>query len=567
MAGVVTLDVRAVAVAPGQDAVVTVRIRNVSRVVDAFWIDVLGDPAAWTTVALSEVRLFPDTDGTVPVSFHPPADAVPVAGAHAFAIRIRSSEDPHWVVIEEGTVQVLPVTNLTVAIRPRTSSGRGKGKHEVTVDNDGNTTVWVEVVGDDPDDILDFRSEPSNVELPPRTAAVVDFRARMVRRPPPGTGRIPFVVSVLADGKPAATADAGFTPRKFPWRPIVAAALVLVALIVALVVFTRDDDVVSIADQVETTQAGDTTTVPGETTTTGGEETTTIDEQGGAAAGRLDEPQIVFASERDGDFDLLLANADGSDAVALTRNDEFDGDPTFSSDGRRVVYVRGDIDGNTDLFLLDLEACNPDDLDTCEPERLTDTDEPESAPDFAPDGDTIVFSRDVAFDPDEPDGPTNHDLFLLDLDDGDEERLTDRDGDDARPQFSPDGSRIAFEQTIGGGVEVAVFDLDAGGFGPLANITTDQNPLWVDDETLVFTRAAGAETFEVVLHDLEVGAGGEQVLFDEIELELGAVSRDGSRLVYTSGTDLFVSDLDGDNDEQLTDDGDNRDGDLFEPDD
>ena len=239
-------------------------------------VDVLGQPGAWAQVNPPETRLFPDTEGAIEIKFRQPENAPPVAGSHPFAVRIRSREDPNWVAVEEGTVEIGAKLEVAIELRPRTSSGRSSGKHQVIVDNLGNAPVWVQVVGDDPDDLFRFVVDPPDVSLQPRTAAVVDLRAKLVGRPPSGTNRVPFVISVLADGRPAATAEGGFSPRKFPWKPIALAVLALAGIAVAIALLTKTDVVSQATEGEETTLAVTTTTAPAETTTTaGGEETTT----------------------------------------------------------------------------------------------------------------------------------------------------------------------------------------------------------------------------------------------------------------------------------------------------
>ncbi|MGH9118650.1 MAG: hypothetical protein ACRD0A_12485 [Acidimicrobiales bacterium] len=567
MPGAVTLDNRTIVLPAGQDATLLVRIRNLGQVVDGFMVDVLGQPGAWAQVNPPETRLFPDTEGAVEIKFRQPENAPPVAGAHPFAVRIRSREDPNWVAVEEGTVEIGATVDVAVELRPKTSSGRSSGKHQVIVDNLGNTPVWVQVVGDDPDDLFRFTVDPPDVALQPRTAAIVDLRARLVRRPPSGTNRVPFVVSVLADGRPAATADGGFSPRKFPWKPLLLAAVALAGLAVAVVLLTRTDVVSQATQGEETTLAVTTTSAPIETTTTaGGGETTTTEAAnsgGGALGERLDEPQVLFASDRDGDFDLFMANLDGSDAVAVTENDEFDGDAAFSPDGTQAVFVSSR-EGNNDLFLLDIEDCDTADPDSCEPERLTATDEEERFPDFSPDGETLVFSRNTAADGDAP----NFDLFLLDVDSGDEAPLTTQPGDESRPQFSPDGSQVVFDGVFRGALGVAVVDLAGGAVTPvsLGRSVGSRSAHWVDDDTLVYVRPAGAEAGELVEVDI-LSPDPERPLFDEPELELTAISEDGDRIVYRSEDDLFFADRDGGDAQRITsDEGFNFEADLFEPD-
>lgn len=59
-----------------------------------------------------------------------------------------------------------------------------------------------------------------------------------------------------------------------------------------------------------------------------------------APAWSPDGTQIAFHSNRNGDFDIFLMNADGSDQVAVTADARSDGYPVFSPDGTRLAITR-----------------------------------------------------------------------------------------------------------------------------------------------------------------------------------------------------------------------------------
>ena len=59
---------------------------------------------------------------------------------------------------------------------------------------------------------------------------------------------------------------------------------------------------------------------------------------GGNGGGSLDG-KIAFMSDRDGDLEVFVMNADGTGVSQLTDNDVNDGWPVWSPDGRRVVHV------------------------------------------------------------------------------------------------------------------------------------------------------------------------------------------------------------------------------------
>jgi Tol biopolymer transport system component len=73
-----------------------------------------------------------------------------------------------------------------------------------------------------------------------------------------------------------------------------------------------------------------------------------------------DGRRIVFSSNyknpRSRNFELYLVNLDGSGLQQVTSHEEFDGFPMFSPDGKRIVWAsnRGSSKpGETNLFIAD----------------------------------------------------------------------------------------------------------------------------------------------------------------------------------------------------------------------
>ena len=95
------------------------------------------------------------------------------------------------------------------------------------------------------------------------------------------------------------------------------------------------------------------------------------------AAGR-----IVFQSERDGDAEIYIVNADGTGLTRLTNNPAFDGMPCFRWDGRRIVFT-SDRDGNPEIYSM---KANGTDVT-----RLTDHPSADFSPYYSSDGRYIIF--------------------------------------------------------------------------------------------------------------------------------------------------------------------------------
>lgn len=100
--------------------------------------------------------------------------------------------------------------------------------------------------------------------------------------------------------------------------------------------------------------------------------------------------------------------------------------------GDRLVFV-GDGAGGHDLYLLNLA--------TLRVERVAETPEYEADPSFSPDGRSIVYTASL------PGDRADH-VFLRSLESGKVRQLTSEDANDTSPCVSPDGELIVFERGL-----------------------------------------------------------------------------------------------------------------------
>jgi Tol biopolymer transport system component len=159
---------------------------------------------------------------------------------------------------------------------------------------------------------------------------------------------------------------------------------------------------------------------------------------------------IVFTSTRDGDLELYKMRLDGSELTRLTNERGYDGGAFFSADGRRIVYRAsrpatpaevGDYEallarrlvrpGKLELWIMDADGSNA--------HQVTSFGAASFAPFFHPDGRRIIFSSNLA----DPRG-RNFDLYLVNDDGTGLERVTTEETFDGFPMFSPDGKKLVF---------------------------------------------------------------------------------------------------------------------------
>ncbi|HYU38275.1 MAG TPA: tetratricopeptide repeat protein, partial [Acidimicrobiia bacterium] len=70
-----------------------------------------------------------------------------------------------------------------------------------------------------------------------------------------------------------------------------------------------------------------------------------------------DGTKIAFASDRDGDVEIYVMNADGTGLVRLTFNPGEDGEPSWSPDGRRIAFHRRVL-GHAQVFVMNADGSN-----------------------------------------------------------------------------------------------------------------------------------------------------------------------------------------------------------------
>lgn len=207
-----------------------------------------------------------------------------------------------------------------------------------------------------------------------------------------------------------------------------------------------------------------------------------------------DGRQLLFYSDRDGNKEIYRMDADGSHPVNLTRHPAYDYLPSWSPDGRHIVFS-----SNRDHEQGEIYRMNEDGSGVV---RLTFNEFFEEVPTWSPDGNKIIFTRQIleAWD---STGTSNGEIFIMDKDGNNEQRLTVKEGYDSGAKFSPDGRRIAFYGTDEtGNYEIWVMQADGTG---MSNVTRDPledySPDWSPDgEWLAYTSGTPVQYDVWVLH-------------------------------------------------------------------
>ncbi len=248
--------------------------------------------------------------------------------------------------------------------------------------------------------------------------------------------------------------------------------------------------------------------------------------------------KITFQSNRNGNFDIFVMNADGSGVTQLTNSPADEFLPLFSPDGTRIVFGKC-FGGSCDVVVINADgsgervvvnqgfpgAWSPDgnrialggsagtgiegiyvvNVDGSGLVRVLD---PDFITDWSPDGRQlmIVSGRDGDLE-----------LYATPLDGSPVTKLTDNTADDgAGTGWSPDGSRIAFNSNRGGaGQDVYVMNADGSGVTQLTpnDGFDDDGPVWSPDASQIAFESNRAGDEQIFVMNVD-GSDVRQLTFD-----------------------------------------------------
>jgi Tol biopolymer transport system component len=261
--------------------------------------------------------------------------------------------------------------------------------------------------------------------------------------------------------------------------------------------------------------------------------------------------RIVFYSERDGDDDIYVMDEDGTGVQQLTNEPGRDYEPATSPDGKRLLFASKRAGGGSaHLYVMNVDGSDVKQLtfgDVSPDVRLDDYGE------WFPDGERVVFQRTTVPE----DGNTFADIWLLEVESGEERALTDtREVWDSTPSVSADGKSVLFESNRSGDFEIYRQPIDGGDAVRLTESagpdrSAKESP---DGKQIAFISDRDGDA-EIYVMDAD-GSNVRQITSNAERDGCPQWSPDGRRLVFFSDRDgdpeIYVMNADGGDPRRLT---------------
>jgi hypothetical protein len=243
--------------------------------------------------------------------------------------------------------------------------------------------------------------------------------------------------------------------------------------------------------------------------------------------------RIAFDSTRDGNYEIYVMNADGTNQTRLTNNSAIDARASISADGNRIAFG-SNRDGNYEIYVMNADGSGQI--------RLTNNLADDFIPNFSPDGSKIAFES-------VRDG--NFEVYVMNADGTNQTRLTNNLTRDGNPAFSPDGSKIAFESSREGNSEIYVMSADGSGQTRLTNNPAeDGDPFFSPDSSrIAFETNRDGDFWEIYVMNVD-GSGLTRLTNNTAHDTDPFFSPDGSKIAFETNRDggfyeIYVMNADG----------------------
>jgi Tol biopolymer transport system component len=248
--------------------------------------------------------------------------------------------------------------------------------------------------------------------------------------------------------------------------------------------------------------------------------------------------RILFVSNKNGNEDIFIMELDGSGLKQLTRSTSKDAYPSPSPDGKKIAYT-ADIDGYWQIMVMDLDGENK--------VQLTDDPVRSGYPTWSFDGRYIYYEVETEGD---------WEIYRMNSDGSSRKRLTfNPDAYDWHPFAHPYRQRVIYESGAVGHEDLYIMDYDGDNIEKISKRDARKRVpcMSVDGEYIAFMGYEGETRFVYIMD-----GDGENIrkISDRPNSEHPFISPDNRVIAFNSYVDgqseIFIINMDGSGETRLT---------------
>jgi len=240
--------------------------------------------------------------------------------------------------------------------------------------------------------------------------------------------------------------------------------------------------------------------------------------------------RIAFISDRTGSSELWVMDWNGENKKQLTKHNSLALAPTWSPDGKHLVFTSY-LRGAPALYLLTPHEgyLKP----------LWDKGGVNSSGSISPDGQTVAFASSRE---------GNVDIYIISIEGGDAQRLTTARGIDTQPSWAPNGRQIAFTSTRSGSPQLYLMDADGSNVRRLSfGGQFHDEGTWAYDGTRIACTTRDDGAFEIATIDAVTTE--RTVISAPGNNESPCFSPEGSMIAFesdrTGNPQIYITDANG----------------------
>ena len=281
-----------------------------------------------------------------------------------------------------------------------------------------------------------------------------------------------------------------------------------------------------------------------------------------------DGSKILFYSQDEDSDEIYVMDSDGGNQRNLTNTQGIDNLCQFSPDGSKIVFV-STRDGNREVYIMDSDGSNQT--------RLTNNTFIDHSPQFSPDGSTIVFYSVTLSGHNDLPHTDFYDIYTVDINGENLKKLTPdstyliitnfisdykQNVYDWSPRYSPDGSKITFQSYFRNhGFEVFIMDFNGNNILRLTNTEGNNSaPDFSPNGSEIIFRTGRYETLDIYSMNLD-GTKQTNLTPNSDDAFFSQFSPDGSKILFNDKNDfvnsgskykIYIMDADGKNPRMLS---------------